>query len=316
MTSQAPTADIVRCSACGHPVDGPPPRCPLCGSSLLEKDEDGADVTPYAEGFARDLPARGRMNRWVWFAGWQRLKHLALMRASAASRAFARANVFLLAGCLAVFAFTDVGWRIEPATTVLSSAGQAEHHAGWFRLVGTGAQGGTANATDRSSNLWWSPIQSGFAAVHGFIFGLIAVVLAMWLLRVSTAAACGRSTPDRQRMTAALHYATAWIVPLIPATIVVSLRPLACIGEAGRWSWCPSAYGLELAAAGVGVFAFVMWWFWLFRIGATAAARIRGRVGFYFAVGPPAIVVLTGFAWYIAVDAVNQMMFRVMRIIF
>jgi len=317
MTSQAPTADVVRCSTCGHPLDKPPPpRCPLCEASLLDNDENGADVTPYARGFARDEPSRGHMNQWVWFAGWQRLTHLALMRSSAASRAFARANMFLMAGCLAAFAFTNVGWRIEPTTTVSSSGDHIDRHAGWLRLVEGGAKDGTATATDRASSLWWCPIQSGFGAVHGFILGLVACAFAMWLVRAGAVASGGLSNPDPNRMTAALHYATAWIVPLIPATVVVSLRPLAYIGEVGRWSWHPSVHGLELAAAVVGAFAFVMWWFWLFRVGATAAARIRRRVVLYFAVGPPTIVVLTGFAWYIAVNAVNQVMFRFMRITF
>ena len=94
----------LRCSACGQVIESSEPSCcPLCGFDFHDDRATGADVTPYAKAFALGDPGWARMCEWIWFAGWSRLKHMMLMRASAASRQFAFVGLVCLTLSLGLY---------------------------------------------------------------------------------------------------------------------------------------------------------------------------------------------------------------------
>ena len=101
--TESTRASVSRCPACGQRLDPPgATRCPLCNFDFGDDRVTGADVTPYAKAYTQGDPGWSAMCRWVWFAGAERLKHIALMRASAAARRFAWTNTLWLALGLAV----------------------------------------------------------------------------------------------------------------------------------------------------------------------------------------------------------------------
>jgi hypothetical protein len=111
---------------------------------------------------------------------------------------------------------------------------------------------------------------------------------------------------SEQRMTAALHYSTAWCLPLFVAAVVVGLRPIAFIGGIRRWAWCPPESGFFLSAAVVAGFGVIMWWFWLIRLGATAPARTRRAVVTFVAIGVPLIAAAVAAGWWFGIGRVYQ----------
>src|SRR3990172_1252135 len=125
MNAKTVTRPLVsRCPACGQRVDPPDAaRCPLCDLNFGDNRVTGADVTPYAKAYAQGNPGWWTMCRWVWFAGSERLKHIALMRTSAAARRFAWINALWLALCIAGFQATRVGWRDVGASPVVEPSG-------------------------------------------------------------------------------------------------------------------------------------------------------------------------------------------------
>ncbi|MCH7925420.1 MAG: hypothetical protein IIC51_07800 [Planctomycetes bacterium] len=325
MKARAATAKVVRCAACGQLLDDPtPPQCPLCNASLATDDMDvGADVTPYSKAYARGRSAWRSMNEWVWFAGWQRLRHLALMRSSAASRSFVRINIFLLALGLIVFEASQTGWQVvtrevaegaEGAAAPAGAAASAPTGGGWLRLTESRTIQQPAGKTAMLRELWWNPIQSGFAAVHAFVLGLIACLIGLRLLHVGIMRAHDSSRRHERRMTAALRYSTAWVVPVALATIVAALRPIAYAGEVRQWSWSPSRHGFELSAAVLAAFGFFMWWFWLVRLGTTATGKTRGSVIFFMVVGVPLIAGIVGLGWYYSVEVISRTLFQFMNV--
>ena len=275
-------------------------------------------MTPYSKSYARGTSAWRSMNEWVWFAGWQRLKHLALMRSSAASRSFVRINIFLLALGLIIFEASQTGWRVvtrEVANVAEGAAAPAPTGGGWLRLAESPTIQQPAGRIPMQRELWWNPIQSGFAAVHAFVLGLIACLIGLRLLHVGIVRAHDSNHRHVRRMTAALRYSTAWVVPIALATIVAALRPIAYAGEVRQWSWYPSRQGFELSAAVLAAFGFFMWWFWLIRLGTTATGKTRGSVIFFMVVGVPLIAGIVGLGWYYSVEAMSRTLFRFMNVI-
>lgn len=300
---------VTRCPACGRSVVDPPvSRCALCGFVFDDDQTRGSDVTPYAKAYARGLPGWRRMGEWVWFCGSRRLKHLALMRASAASRRFARINLILFAVGLALLEAARTGWRWLP-----TSPPQAPG-PGWLH-VGSPPRPLPANHPAESYvELWWNPIQT----VTGMVVALLAGLLVGWLILIVVRAGVTRAHRppyrDEQRMTAALHYGTAWCLPLLVAGVVVGLRPIAFIGGVRRWAWCPPDDGFVLSAAVVAGFAVIMWWFWLVRLGATAPARTRRAVVIFLAVGVPLIVIAVAAGWWYGLGRVYEPLLVLMNV--
>ena len=86
-----------RCPVCGHAGDESRATCRVCGFAFGDLRATSEDTTPYALAYAEGNRAWWRMCRWVWGATTERLKHLALMRSSPASRHFQFVNILLLA---------------------------------------------------------------------------------------------------------------------------------------------------------------------------------------------------------------------------
>ena len=298
---------ILRCPACGHRLsDAPLGKCPLCEFDFKDERVTGADVTPYARAYAHGAKGFGGarvMYEWVWFAGTGRLKHIALMRSSAASRRFARWHVALLSVAAGIFAATWVGWKQMPAPKDLAAARAIQPTGqGWVhvteapRPLPLDLPGGT------KVDLWWNLPQAVVGVALAMATGAVLAWLATLLLRAGLTRAHIKPYHNEQRMTAALHYSMAGVVPLFLAAVLAACLPLYEIGRMAEWRWYPPRDGLVWAATAVAGVGLAGWWFWLVRIGATAPPRTRSRVVACLAVGAPIIAAGAAAVWLAAVD--------------
>ena len=309
---------IRRCPACGQRLGDPPPtKCPLCGFDFGDARVTGADATPYAEAYSCGLPGWRRMAEWIWFADAGRMKHLALMRASAASRRFCTLNLLLLTAGLALFQSTRIGWRWVTASPAVESTGSIEPAGeGWIRVASAPRPIPPHVPAERAVDLWWNPAQM----VIGVVLALVAALFLMWLLLAAVRWGLGRahvrSLRDEQRMTAALHYSTAWTVLLILGALVTAFRPLGYFGQMQQWAWSPPDQGFTLSAGVFAAFGVTMWWFWLVRLGSAAAERTRGRVVAFFALGVPLLAAAAGLAWWQGLERLYPLMFEAMKMQF
>ena len=113
-------------------------------------------MTPYAKAYARGLAGWRRMGEWVWFCGHGRLKHLAMMRASAASRRFAHLNLALLAVGLALLEATRTGWRWVAASPAFEPTGSTQPAGvGWIHVVGASRPLPPDLPPESIVDLWW-----------------------------------------------------------------------------------------------------------------------------------------------------------------
>jgi hypothetical protein len=103
-------------------------------------------------------------------------------------------------------------------------------------------------------------------------------------------------------MAAALHYSTAWIVPVLFSSLLLLVRPISRVGDIARWGWHPSQYALDVTAGMVAAVSFVLWWFWLLRLGWAAPAGTRGRVEWFFGLGVPLILGSAAAAWWFGLE--------------
>ncbi len=288
-TTQGRSA-VCRCPACGQRFEGPgTARCPLCNFEIGDDRVTGADATPYAAAFAAGEPGWWAMCRWVWTASTERLKHLALMRSSAAARRFAWHTCLLLSLGLAVFQGTRVGWKW------VGVAGEA---AAALRPVGRGWLP-IGSSVGGDPDLWWNPAQAVIGAVAAGVTGLAM----FWLVRLLLSTGIGLSHKSQfrgeQRMSAALLYGSAWALPALLAAAVCLLRPLALVGEALRWTWTPSDATVAAGAQLLFAVSATITWIWLIRLGAMAPSETRIRVTAFFLIGAPLIIagVAAGWSW-------------------
>lgn len=284
----------MRCPACGERlVDPSPSQCPLCDFDFGDERVTGADVTPYAAAYAAGQGAWWAMSEWIWFAGHHRLKHLAMMRSSAAAHRFARVTILYMAFVLSLLQTTHVGWQeVVNADASSLTASAKPGGDGWF-LVTSSPSDSTALTTGTQTHLWWNPAQALIAAAATLVIALLLMLPLSTLMRVGVRVSHRARYRGEQRMTAAILYSTAWSLPLMIGALVMGLRPLFRIGSIARWRWYPPDESLVLIAGVLAGFGAVMWWFWLLRLGATAPASTRGRVVAFLSVGAP--ILATGF---------------------
>lgn len=287
-----------RCPACGQKLEGQAPdACPLCGFVLQRGRATGEDLTPYAQ--CRERGQRGwhPMCEWVWFAGSHRIKHLALMRASRASRRFATLNIGVLALALAFFEATLRGWRWVSRSAALDETFRPSGR-GWLGVATMPAVGTSEWPLDAPASLWWNPAQAIIAWGVGLVLALLTSVIVLVMLRAGTTAAMDGKLRAERRMTAALHYGTAWALPMAAGFFLACLRPIAHVGAAASWFWYPPVQGIELAAGVMVALGAGLWWYWLLRLGATAPPSSRFRVTFFLAIVAPLLLVGTGMGWW------------------
>ena len=299
---------VSRCPACGQPVDPPDAaRCPLCNFSFGDDRVTGADVTPYAKAYAQGHPSWWTMCRWIWSAGSERLKHIALMRTSAAAKRFAWINTFWLALGIAGLQATRIGWREVGGSPVVEPSGSINPMGrGWLHVAAAPRPLPPGQAPQIPVDLWWNPAQAMIASV---IAGL-AVLLLMWLLilliRTGVALAHTAAYRGEQRMSAAFLYSTAWWVPALVGIVICFLRPLAFVGQLRRGWWYPTDRGLTLIAGAFVGLAATLWWFWLIRLGATAPARTRSRVMAFCTLGIPPMLAGVSLMWWVGLDKLHE----------
>lgn len=302
---------LSRCPACGQRVEPPDAeRCPLCDFDFGDDRVTGADVTPYAKAYAQSNPGWWTMCRWVWFAGSERLKHMALMRTSAAAKRFAWINALWLSLGIAGFQLTRVGWHEVGASGVVEPSGSTKPLGrGWLHVAAAPRPLPPSQDPQIPVDLWWNPAQTMIASV---IAGLTALLL-MWLLiffiRTGVALAHVAVYRGEQRMSAAFLYSTAWLVPALVGIVLCLLRPLAFVGQMSKWKWYPTNQGISLIAGALVGLAATMWWFWLIRLGATAPARTRNRVMAFCTLGIPPMLAGLSLAWRFGLDTFHEFLF-------
>ena len=320
--NRADRSTVCRCPACGQRLDGSlelpaPTCCPLCGFSFGDDRATGDDVTPYAHSYALGKYHYRGMCKWVWLAGWERLKHLAQMRASAASRRFARTNILLFALGMGIFQLTQTGWRhvtglprLDP-TISTQPAGD-----GWVHVAAAPRPLPPNLLPETNVDLWWNPVQAGIAAASGIAVGLILMWLLLVIIRAWVTRAHLPPYRSEQRMTAAIHYSTAWGLPMFVAALLAGLGPLSLIGMMEQWHWYPPQRGFVILAAVFAGFGAIMWWFWLIRLGATAPAKTRRRVITVLAVAAPLMLLAAVAGWWWGLNLGHRHLFTLLRLDF
>ena len=257
------------------------------------------------------------MARWVWLASPGRLKHLALIQASAASRSFAWTNIIVLAIGLGLLQATHTGWRRVTDVSELEPTGSTRPSGGgWLKVVAAPEPLPADLPPETYVALWWNPAQALIALATGIVASVLLMWLVLLLIRVGVARVHKSPYGDERRMTAAIEYSTAWGPPLILAVLIACLRPLSLIGEMGRWGWYPPEGVLVLVASVVTVLVTAMWWFWLIRLGFTAPASTRGRVVAFFAVVAPLLLSAAGLLWWWVLARGQGDLFDLLRLSF
>gem|GEM_PF-1138665 len=306
-------ADRRRCPACGQKLDPPAPeQCPLCDYRFTSAISTSDDGTPYAAAYADGRPGWWAMVRWVYAAREIRLKHLALMRVSAASKHFARASVLWASVGLAGFEWTRLGWRWTPERVGASFAPSSPRPigGGWFHVVSSPAADAGA-LPGRATELWWNAAEALIAAPLSIVFGLILGLTLLATIRSMVGWAHGPPFRSERRMGAALCYSLSWIAPLLAAAAIVALRPIAYVGAVAHWFWYPPQPMIDGMAGVAAIGGLVLWWFWLFRMAMTAPAVTRSRVVIATALVAPTLVAATGIGWYIGFPKLCGAIFRV-----
>ncbi len=303
--SNSETLVVTRCPACGQQIEEhAPARCPLCGFDFgVDRTATSDDTTPFAEAYSHELPGHRKMWKWVWTAPAGRIKHLGLMRASAAARAFSRRYLLLLAAGLGLLLATHYGWQAVSASPGIEATGSIKPQGrGWLHVAAMPNPYRVTAAPATPVDLWWNAPQAVIAGVAGIVSGLLLLWIVFVMIRGGVQAVHASRYRGEGRMTAALHYSTAWSVPLLVAALLLVIRPMSRMGDIAKWAWHPSRYALDLTAGIVAAVTFVFWWFWLLRLGSAAPAETRSRVEWFFGLGVPVIVASGAAAWWFGLE--------------
>ena len=302
----------VRCPACGQRQEAPPPpRCPLCNFDFGDTRVTDADATPYATAYAQGEPGWRLMCEWIWYAGSTRLKHLALMRCSAAARRFITVSLVMFAFALAALQGTQVGWHwTRNSVTAETTDSVRPAGRGWFHVASVPRPLPYDHALENATDLWWNPAQAVIAAVAGLLSALFLMLVVVSLLRGGAEFVHRKAFRGEQRMAAAVLYSSAWCVPAIIGALIASLRPVSFVGGMARWPWYPPQRGFVITAGVLAGFAAIMWWFWLIRLGGTAPPTTRGRVTAFLTLAPPVIVAAAAAAWWFGLDRLYGPLFE------
>lgn len=239
------------------------------------------------------------------------------MRASAASRRFAHLSLLLAAIGLALADTTRTGWQKVPGLPGSELAGLTKPvGVGWFHVASAprplSPRGPRADCID----LWWNPLQTGTVIIVTVVLGFLAGWLALGLIRAGVTRAHQPPYRSEQRMTAALHYGTAWGVLLFVAAVVMGLRPISFVGALAQWPWYPPDNGFVLSAAVIAAFGTAMGWFWLIRLGTTAPAKTRRAVVGFFVFGPPLVLIAAAAGWWFGMGRLYEPLFVLLGIEF
>jgi len=225
------------------------------------------------------------------------------MHASFSSRRFARISLFMLTVAMAIFqaSATSHGWhagrRLLKTEPPIQPTGR-----GWFQIAEVPGEMLSRLALEADVALWWNPAQSLIVLVTAFGVGLLLVSLSMAIVRAGLVSALRPEDRDAERITAAIHYGTAW-APIIAVGLFVGVfAPIARIGDVAHWSWYPSRQFFEFSSAVLVAFGAVLWWFWMLRLAYASAPAVRVRVTAFSAMGLPLIAGGATSAWWFGLD--------------
>lgn len=310
-----PPGSVRRCAGCGQRLAEPlPTACPLCGFHFGDTRPVGLDVSPYALAYSHGEHAWRAMAEWVWFAGTERIKHLALMQSSAASRRFACANTLLLSLAAGVFLATMVGGYEAPASSAVGRTTPGGF--GWIMIASAPRPLPTDLPPELKVDLWWNLANSTLALAVGLVAGLLLLALTLSLIRAALLKAHDEKYRQERRMTAALHYSTAWLIPIAVAMLLVCITPLSIMGRINHWPWYPPREAILLASAVIAGLGIILWWFWLVRLGFTAPASCRSRVTLVAAVLAPTLAAAAAAGWWYGLSASLPLLFQTLRMDF
>lgn len=221
-------------------------------------------------------------------------------------------SILLLALSLGLFRAMHMGWRWVGGSPSLGPPAPTGEH--WFHVVAAPHPLPPGQPLEDPVGLWWNPLETVVAVVIATAAGLLLMWLTMLLMRAGVIWAHRPPYRREQRMTAAIHYSTAWSVPVVLGAAAVGLRPLSYMGTIARWSWCPQERVFLISAAVLGGFGIIMWWFWLVRLGATAPARTRGRVIVFFTLGAPLVIALAATVWWYGLDRLYDTLYHLLDV--
>jgi len=289
-------------------------RCPLCDLDFGDKRVTGFDATPYAQAYVAGSRGWRTMAEWVWFAGWERLKHLALTRSSAASRRFARLNLGVLAIALAVFQGSRGGWRWVPIPSqiteeaVPSVAAESLRPQGtlWLLAAAVPSHERLTQPREGPVTLWWNPWISTLNLAVAFLFAVLLFWMGVALIRGAATKSLLPMYRADQRLTAAIHYGTAWALPVAVGLFVLGLRPVSYIGKMNGWSFAPPSQAFVVASGIVAGLGVVTGWFWLIRLATCVPSATKSRAVAFFVLGVPIIAAVTGCTWWFGVRYVVE----------
>lgn len=295
--------DLRRCPACGQKLnDPPPPRCPLCKFEFTEgRGITGEDRTPYAQAYAEGEGGLRAMARWVALADTPRLKHLALIRASASSRRFATIVLLLAAAGLGLMQFGQTGWRGVRSSAALEPTGSTEPAgAGWLHVAAAPRPLPADIPIEEPVDLWWNAAQSVIATVIGFLLAWVALVLMLSLLRGLANRSLSPAHRVEQRMSAAVHYGSVFLLTFLPAGIIATLQPIGRMTEISQSAIRIPPNVITAAASLPAALGVILWWFWLIRLGGTAPPKSRSGLVTCLIVAPLPLLGLAVAGWWAA----------------
>lgn len=314
----AHASSFQRCPACGQALPQPTPtRCPLCELDFGDDRTTGIDLTPFAVTYAQHSAGWRQMCEWIWFAGAERIKHLALMRSSAASRRFRSLNLLAGAFALALIQLAITGFHWSPATAAVEPSGSVTPRGqGWLHVAAAPRPLPYALPAEVKVDLWWNPMLGTMGAMLGFAAGWIALSLLLGLLRISSTAAHAPTFRKDGRLTAALQYSTAWTAVALISAMLYCLTPLARAGSLAAWRYVPPPEAFSVASAALAGLGGALWWFWLVRLGFTAPPTSRNRVAAVFLLGAPVLAAGLGAGWWFGLLALQRLVAQLLHLEF
>ena len=294
---------VQRCPACGEPLKTIPEDglCPLCEARVadVEASPVGDDITPFSKAAQRNMKSWWGMCKWIYTAGSQRLAHLSLMKASPASRGFAKRSLLLFALAGALLSFSRDGWFVVTQNPLVPSLStKAPDTVGWLQVAVSGRIEHLL-PIPIPTEIWWSPLISLIGVVLTFAGGLIAGRLIYVLGKALIEFGFHEKFRRQKRMSAALQYSFAWLVPLVAAAVLENLYIIGRFSDVGRWpvQIAVSVHLIpDVLLAAFGVFT---WWFMLVRLANATPVKTRSRLTAHMGVYVPLLGIVITVGWLV-----------------